>query len=181
MSRASCWSSLARVTSKLTPVVSVIFWETGSVPHLSNQNQVMSTNSENSMGSLAPVSPPSGSVASELSSPPELVSCLELSVFEGSEEPASPPQAAKQPSSIATVSSKQMILFMFLVLSFDKIFICAPGRPGGHRYQPFTEPIMTPLTKYFCRKGYTISMGVTASTMLAICKEVVVLCMAEAA
>ena len=42
-----------------------------------------------------------------------------------------------------------------------------------------TEPIITPLTKYFCRKGYTHKIGKTESTMAAICSEVVVDCSAE--
>ena len=33
---------------------------------------------------------------------------------------------------------------------------------------PLMEPIMTPFTKYFCRKGYTHTMGTTTTTMVAM-------------
>jgi len=33
---------------------------------------------------------------------------------------------------------------------------------------PFTEPTITPLVKYFCRKGYTIKIGTVETTMTAI-------------
>ncbi len=35
------------------------------------------------------------------------------------------------------------------------------------RDQPLTAPIITPFTKYFCRKGYTHSTGTVVSTMAA--------------
>lgn len=36
------------------------------------------------------------------------------------------------------------------------------------RPHPFTEPIIIPFTKYFCRNGYTRMMGATDITMAAV-------------
>lgn len=33
--------------------------------------------------------------------------------------------------------------------------------------QPLREPIMTPFTKYFCTKGYTIKIGKVVNMMMA--------------
>ena len=35
------------------------------------------------------------------------------------------------------------------------------------RGQPFTAPMVTPFTKYFCRKGYSRIMGPVATTVMA--------------
>ena len=35
-------------------------------------------------------------------------------------------------------------------------------------YYSLTDPIMIPVTKYFCRNGYTQSIGATAITMAAV-------------
>ena len=77
------------------------------------------------MGSPAPVFSAEGSEDSLLS---ELLSCWdsELSCWEDWEEPdelLSPPQAARQLSSMAMASSKLMIRFIFLVLSLIKYII----------------------------------------------------------
>ena len=38
---------------------------------------------------------------------------------------------------------------------------------GQHLYQPFKEPIITPLTKCFCTKGYNRITGKLPNTMIA--------------
>ncbi|MDY3223512.1 MAG: hypothetical protein SOX11_10275, partial [Lachnospiraceae bacterium] len=34
-------------------------------------------------------------------------------------------------------------------------------------FYSFTEPISTPLTKYFCRKGYTIRIGTVVTIIVS--------------
>ena len=40
-------------------------------------------------------------------------------------------------------------------------------RRAEHRVYPLMEPIMTPLTKCFCTKGYTHRMGIMVTTIIA--------------
>lgn len=99
----------------------------------------------------------------------------------------SPVQPGGHPKKNATgLSSK-------VPASVRKSFVASPAetqQPLSRRrpkcrqksfFQPFTEPIITPFTKYFCKKGYTAKIGATPTTMAAICKEVEVLSMADAA
>jgi hypothetical protein len=76
-----------------------------------------------------------------------------------------------QLSSIASASRMETSFFM----QGTSFFIHAPlvVRNGVHPMgYPLTEPIMMPLTKYFCRKGYTQAMGTTLTMMAAACTVV---------
>ena len=58
---------------------------------------------------------------------------------------------------------------------FSKAYVRKKAPPAtlseggaGNVHYPLMEPIITPLTKYFCRNGYTHPMGITTTIIVAM-------------
>ena len=70
-------------------------------------------------------------------------------------------------STIARASRKVSIFFMGILL-FSVFYF---HRHTAVRTYSLMEPIITPLTKYFCTKGYTHRIGNAVITIVPICTD----------
>lgn len=101
--------------------------------------------------------------------------------------------ASSLKSSASAVFAKPSLLYMLRILLadifilglstvnranakiFSKAYVRKKAPPAtlseggaGNVHYPLMEPIITPLTKYFCRNGYTHTMGITTTIIVAM-------------